>query len=155
MRLVEINSSNWDEIVMLTTNDSGMPTLHEKFLASNAYSILQSRFEKGWNVRGIENEGRLVGFTMYGYNFEDQFYEICRLMIDRRFQGKGYGRKALRLIIEEMKKINGIREIYISAEPENKRALDLYRSEGFSDTGRFLAGERLLVMELAKEGAAL
>ena len=151
MRLVEIDNSNWDEIVMLTTTESGMPTLHEKFLASNAYSILQSQFEKGWIVRGIEEGGQLIGFTMYGYNFEDSFYDICRLMLDRRFQGKGYGRKALRVIVEEMKKISGIREIYISAEPENKRALGLYRSEGFIDTGKLLEGEQLLVMKLPEE----
>ena len=145
MRLIPIDSGNWEEAASLTTNPGGMPTLHERFLASNAYSMLQARYEKGWNIRGIEEDGRMIGFAMYGYNFADRFYEICRLMIDRRFQGRGLGRQALRLILEEMKKTEGTEEIYISAEPENTRAIGLYLSEGFSDTGRFLEGERLLV----------
>ena len=152
MHLVEINSSNWEEVVSLTTNENGIPTLHEPFLASNAYSILQSQFQSGWNVRGIEEGGRMIGFTMYGFNEEEHFYEICRLMIDRRYQGKGFGRKALRLIIGEMKKLSG--EIYISAEPENKRALHLYQSEGFSDTGTLLEGEKLLKLSESSKKAA-
>ena len=148
MRLVRIDRNNWEKVAGLTTNADGMPTLHEEFLASNAYSLLQARFEGGWDTRAIEEDGEIVGFTMYGFNCTDGFYEICRLMIDRRFQGRGFGRRALRLITDEMKKIPGIREIYISAEPENGRALRLYRSEGFTDTGSFLEGETLLVMRI-------
>ena len=148
MKLVPIDSGNWEEAVLLTTNADGIPTLEEEFVASNAYSMLQAQYEEGWNIRGIEQDGHLIGFAMYGFNCEDHFYEICRLMIDRRFQSKGYGRKALRLIIDEMGKICGTDKIYISAEPENTRALKLYLSEGFSDTGDFLDGEQLLVMKL-------
>ena len=150
MKLVPIDRDNWEEAVLLSTNADGMPTLEEEFVASNAYSILQSQYEEGWTIRGIEEGGHLIGFTMYGFNSAEHFYEICRLMIDRRFQGKGFGRKALRLIIDEMKTIDGIRKIYISAEPENTRALCLYFSEGFTDTGDLLEGEKLLVLNLPK-----
>ena len=148
MRLTKIDESNWEKVAELTTNSDGTPTLYEGFVTGNAYSMLQAHFEEGWEIRAVEEAGELVGFTMFGLSSEEGFYEICRLMIDRKFQNRGLGRKALMLIIEEMKKSYSLSEIYISAEPENERGLHLYRSLGFKDTGRILEGEVLLKMDI-------
>ena len=45
----------------------------------------------------------ILGFTMYGSCKDQQFYELCRLTMDKRWQGKGYGSKVLRLVLHEMK----------------------------------------------------
>ena len=150
VRLVKIDCSNREAVAALTKNPDGVPTPEEEFVTSNARSLLEAQYEGGWTPRGVEAAGRLVGFVMYGWNAEEHFYEISRLMIDRRYQGQGCGRKALRLAVEDLKKTPGIREIFLSAEPENQRALALYESEGFADTGRILAGERLLVLKLTE-----
>ena len=147
MRLVEITKDNWEEVVEMTSNKDGIPTLYEGFVTGNAYSILQAFFEEGWETRAIEEEGKLVGFTMFGKG-PDDFPEICRLLIDRKYQNRGLGRRALSLITEEMKKDTSFKEIYISAEPENERGLHLYRSFGFKDTGKMVEGEVLLVMKI-------
>ena len=147
MRLLEITGDNWEEVAELTSEPNGKAALYEEFVAGNAYSMLQAFFEKNWTTRALEQEGKLVGFAMFGKGQQD-FTEICRLMIDRRFQNKGLGRQALLLIIEEMKKDPCLKEIYISAEPQNKRAIHLYKSFGFKDTGIIKDGELLLVMQL-------
>ena len=144
MELVRVNSSNWEKAAELTTNEDGIPTLYEKFIAGNACSILESIYEKGWQSFIIEENNTPVGFTMFGFNEKEGFYEICRLMIDFRHQGRGLGRKALRLIIKKMCEEFSPKEIYISSEKENERAIALYKSEGFLDTGLLLSGEKLL-----------
>lgn len=41
---------------------------------------------------------------MYGYCYENNSYDICRFMIDHKYQEKGYGKVALGKVIKEMKK---------------------------------------------------
>lgn len=68
MRLIDITKENWLHTVFLTTNESGKATITERFVASNALSIVQSMFEPGWIIKGIQAEDKLVGFTMYGFS---------------------------------------------------------------------------------------
>lgn len=82
----------------MTTNENGIHTLCEEFVASNALSIVQSFYEKTWTIKAIENKDKLIGFTMYGFCKDKNFYELCRIMIDRKYQGHGYGTKAMIMI---------------------------------------------------------
>ena len=68
-------------------------------------------------------------------------------MIDHRYQGKGYGKFALGKIIEEMKKLEECKDIYISFDPKNNIARKLYESFGFKDTGKVLEKELLFRLE--------
>jgi ribosomal protein S18 acetylase RimI-like enzyme len=103
MKLVDITKDNWEDVIFLTTNEAitvkgseepfevkGMPSLCENHVASNALSIVQSVYEDGWVIKAIEHEGELIGFTMFGWCEEEGFYELCRFMIDIRYQNKRY-----------------------------------------------------------------
>lgn len=93
MKLINVTKDNWEQVILLTTSHDGKHTLGEEFVASNAYSILQSQFESGWTVKAIQNQDELIGFTMYGWNAEARFYELCRFMIDNRYKAKVMDRK--------------------------------------------------------------
>ncbi|MFJ8066076.1 GNAT family N-acetyltransferase [Psychrobacillus sp. NPDC096426] len=148
MKLVEINKDNWLRTVLLTTNEDGKATVIEKFVASNALSIVQSIYETGWIVRGIEVDDKTIGFTMYGLDEDTKNYWICRLMIDHTSQGKGYGREAIQLILDDMKQLEGCETIYLSTEPDNEVAIKLYESFGFQKTGNINEGEAEFVLKL-------
>ena len=156
MRLVDITKENWKDVIFLSTNETitvkgsgepyeakGMPSLCEEFVASNALSIVQSVYEDGWTIKAIEHDGELIGFTMYGWNEEEEFYELCRIMIDRRFQNKGCGTQAIRLILDEMKTRFGCKEVYLSTDPENAVGKHVYEKIGFRSEHRMLDGEEL------------
>ena len=147
MKLIDINRDNWEEVIMLTTDKEGKHILGEEFVASNAYSIIQATYEKGWTIKVIENDKKLIGFTMYGFSEEDNCYELCRFMIDRKFQGKGYGKKALALIVDEMKKNCPHDEIYLSVDPENFKAKHIYEQLGFISTGKIIDEEEVYEMK--------
>ena len=156
MQLVDITKENWLDVLFLTTNETitvkgsgepyeaeGMPSLCEEFVASNALSIVQSVYEDGWIVKAIEQDGELIGFTMFGYNEEEGFYELCRIMIDRKFQNKGYGTQAIRMVLQEMKERFGCKEVYLSTDPENAVGRHVYEKAGFRTENRMLDDEEL------------
>lgn len=143
-----INEDNWEECIFLTTNKDNSHSICEEFVASNALSIAQSKIEDGWIIKAIYNETSMIGFTMYGYCYNQNFYEICRLMIDHKYQGNGYGRIALIKIINEMKKFKDCDEIYLSFDPDNKIAQKLYESLNFKDTNKIIDDEFLYKLSL-------
>ena len=93
----------------------------------------------------------LVGFCMFIFDPEDEDeedrYFIWRFMIDRRYQGKGYGQAALDAIIQYFKD-NGADRLYLSTEPENERGLHVYHKAGFKETGVISDGEAVLMRML-------
>lgn len=156
MQLVDITKENWWDVLCLTTNETitvkgsgepyeakGMPSLCEEFVASNALSIVQSVYEDGWIVKAVEQDGELIGFTMFGYNEEEEFYELCRIMIDRKYQNKGYGTQAIKMVLQEMKERFGCKEVYLSTDPENTVGKHVYEKVGFRSENRMLDDEEL------------
>ena len=156
MQLVDVTKENWEDVVFLSTNETitvkgsgepyeakGMPSLCEEFVASNALSIVQSVFEDGWVIKAIEHEGELIGFTMFGFCEGEGFYELCRIMIDKHYQNKGYGTQAIRMILDEMRSRFGCREVYLSTDPENAVGRHVYEKIGFRSEHRMLDDEEL------------
>lgn len=128
----------------------------KNFVATNTQSILEAYVTvTSGHVAlpfGIYEEDTLVGFVMLGYgNTEDEGepkiasgnYCIWRYMIDQRYQGKGYGSKALDAVIEYIRTMpcGKAEYIWLSFEPENKRAEALYQSKGFARNGEMCEGE--------------
>ena len=161
MRLIDITKDNWEDVIFLSTNETitvigsgepyeakGMPSLCEEFVASNALSIVQSVDEDGWITKAIEHDGELIGFTMFGWNEEEEFYELCRIMIDREVQNKGYGTQAIQLILDEMKARFGCKEVYLSTDPENVRGKHVYEKIGFRSEHRMIDDEELFKIVL-------
>lgn len=130
IRLIDITADNWEKTCCLNPGKNG-----RQFVASNAFSIAQSVFEKGWVIKGIQTNERLIGFTMYGYSDELEAYELCRFMIDEHYQGNGYGKCALRIIISEMFQSYKCKKIYLSTAPNNFRGKHIYENAGFIQTG--------------------
>ncbi len=130
IKLIDITKENWMKVCFLNPGKEG-----SNFVASNSFSITQSVFEKGWVIKGIQAEDNLIGFTMYGFCEELNAYELCRFMIDYRHQGNGYGKSALKVIIDEMFRCYQCDKIYLSTEPSNGRGKHIYESAGFVLTG--------------------
>ena len=65
------------------------------------------------------------------YWFTRSSYYIWRFMLDERYQGKGYGRKAAALAIHILKTADSEKPIKLSTEACNEKAQGLYLSLGF------------------------
>lgn len=133
IELKDIDRDNWHDCVKLKTAST-----QRYFVFSNMYSLVESKFDPNLVPKGIIAEGRMVGFIMYGKY--DGKYWISRLMIDKNHQGKGYGKAAIKKVIEILKEFEDCREIYIDYEPKNKTAETLYEHIGFKKTGMYSKG---------------
>ena len=146
-----VTKENWQSLIKLKVRDD-----QKNFVASNLYSIAQSHFgdefEGHWDLfaYGIYEDDTPVGFLMYGLNFahpSQQAY-IQRLMVDEKFQGKGYGRFGMQKMHEIFRAEERVKEVSISYEPENDVARKLYASLDFVETGRIIEDEVEAVLKL-------
>jgi diamine N-acetyltransferase len=76
-----------------------------------------------------------IGMALYYDCPELGAYDLSQLFIDERYQRKGYGKKAAKLIIEEMEKEHRFDRITLCYIEGNEAAERLYRSLGFVHTG--------------------
>lgn len=152
----KINSKNVWDIIKLEVNDQ-----QKTFVATNAESIIEAYTTitaGGVAIPfGIYQDELPVGFLMIGYGeipndknpeIAKGNYCIWRFMIDKRYQGKGYAKVALRLALDFIKTFPvGIANYcYLSYEPENTIAAKLYRSFGFEETGEYDGEEKISVI---------
>ena len=150
VELKEITLANIWDVVDLKVNDN-----QKKFVADNAVSIAQSKVQPECIPLAIYGDNILVGFLMYCIDrsiYKDNEYWIYRLMIDEKYQGKGYRKKAMEIIIDKIKEDKTHNRIMTSFEPENIIAKKLYQKLGFELTGEMTGeiddNDREEIMEL-------
>jgi diamine N-acetyltransferase len=107
-----------------------------EFVADNDHYLKLAESCECWSAFGIYDEDRPVGFCMYGRDPKDGQLWISQLMIDSAHQSKGYGRKALLLMLELIRSDADAMCVYLSFEPWNEWAKALYESVGFFPDGR-------------------
>ncbi|CAK7079834.1 spermidine acetyltransferase [Tissierella sp. P1] len=142
LKLINIDSENFWEIIKLKVTKQ-----QEEFVASNTFSIAQSKVQPECIPLAIYNDETPIGFLMYCIDSIDKEYWIYRIMIDIKYQSKGYGRQAMELLINRIKEDKKHHVIFISFEPENEWAKALYESMGFTPDGRVVEGEIVYKLE--------
>lgn len=139
----EITPANFRECVNLKVAAD-----QTTFVASNVYSIAQAKVFSSRNPFAVYAEDQMVGFVMYGFDEDDGRFYLGRLMIDEKFQGKGYGKAATLEVLERMRQIKDCKEVYLSFVPQNEKAEKLYESVGFKKTGELEEGEVVMRFEI-------
>ncbi len=113
------------------------------FVASNTESLDEAALDADARPRVVMAGDRVVGFLMYEAPADDDEATIYRFMIDRASQGKGYGKAALRKVLDEISGLGHVRHVSICYEPENEGARHLYRAAGFVEEGLDEDGEMI------------
>jgi diamine N-acetyltransferase len=125
--LKPITADNWKGCIDLKVKDE-----QADFVPSNLYSIAEAQFYPQAAPLAIYSEqGQMVGFVLYGVDVENGKWKIFRLMIDHAHQGKGYGRAAMKQVIERLRSRPDCNEILIAYQTDNDAARQLYASLGF------------------------
>jgi diamine N-acetyltransferase len=151
LELRPVTLQNWNSLIKLKVRED-----QKNFVASNLYSIAEAQFgfdEEGhWRLFpfGLYMEEEPVGFAMTGLNYAHPGFQglILRLMVDEKFQGKGYGRAAMESMLETFRADESVKVVCITYEPENDPARNLYASLGFQETGEFMENEVVALLRL-------
>lgn len=159
IRLEAINGRNVREILKLRVGEA-----QKSFVAPNETSIIEAYIAIAHHGQafpfGIYNDDMPVGFCMIGFGADDDWedapaiakgsYNLWRFMIDERCQGKGYGRAAMKLILDFIagEPCGPAEYCWLSYEPENAAAKALYASFGFTETGEWDGDEIIAALRL-------
>ncbi len=131
--LADITEDNWTEAVSLSVNES-----QKRFVASSQGILTRGYVYRNCGGRAflIENDGIAVGLALVREFTEEPFgYDLQQFMIDARYQNRGYGSQALKLILDELRNEGKYDHVEVCVKKEDTDAIRLYERYGFLDSG--------------------
>ncbi len=133
IKLTSVTEDNWMEVAALSVKE------HQKQYLAPAIGILARGYVyRNCNARVlvIENDNTIVGVALVReFTDEPLGYDLQQFMIDRNYQGRGYGSSALRLILAFLRREAHFDHVEVCVKKENAEAIHLYEKFGFVDSG--------------------
>jgi len=119
------------------------------FIASNAYSLSEAYALTNHELYvpmpyGVYHNDTIVGFCLVVYqpidekdpDDDENVYYLSRIMIDKRYQGRGYGKAALQKVVEVIKTFpHGPATAIVLASNPNNQPASLFQAFGFKEMG--------------------
>lgn len=150
--LREITAATRRDVTLLKVSTEQM-----SYVATNAESLAEAHFHPEAWFRGIYAGDTPVGFVMLedwnGIPGSDPTAPITlwRFMIDQRYQGSGYGKRALEMIVSHVRErteTTGHRLFLTSYVPGDHSPRDFYLKFGFEPTGEKDGDEIILALPI-------
>lgn len=147
-----VTEVNWRETLTLA-----LPPEQQRFVAGYApiaaIALAKAYIRPGgvvWTPWAIYASATMVGFLALACEPDtDDQYWLFHFFIDQRYQGRGYGRAALRRYIALVRReYPQCRALQLVVHPENIAAQHLYTSAGFQPTGGERWGEPVYRLSL-------
>jgi diamine N-acetyltransferase len=127
INLKPVSVENWYECTQLKVKTEQLNV----FPAPVVYWIAESKYVDDFELRAVYWDDDLVGFVVFcAKPDKDENYWIPAIMIDEKYQRKGYGKAAMEKLIELMSMMN-CKRLMIGHRPNNQIAECLYDSLGF------------------------
>lgn len=140
IHLVDIDPGNWR--LGLRVADS------QKNYVSDSYAMLARAYayrEQRSRAFVIYDNETPVGMGMYHDCPDLDAFDLSQIFIDERYQRKGYGKAASKLVLDAMKQDGKYSKAILCYIEGNNAAKDLYESFGFVEIDR---DEDEIIMEL-------
>jgi diamine N-acetyltransferase len=124
-----------------------------KMVSDNAISMAQAHFSDNAWMRAIYADNMPIGFVLLhtGSDYDDGIdcpgIFLWRFMIAGPYQGKGYGRLALKRLLAQLQ-AQGIPELYTSCGLGEASPEGFYKRLGFEPTGEMYGDEIELRLKL-------
>jgi len=135
--------------------DGYLGSMEEIFAEADAE---QRAMPRPWAVHDADT-GTLVGFAMISDNIPQPMdddligpYYLWKLLIDHRFQRRGYGAATLEAIAGYLATRPGAGVLYTSCADGPGSPRGFYLRFGFADTGQVMQGENILALDLVLRG---
>ncbi len=143
----DINNENYNDALNLKVRKD-----QEGFIETVEECLDEAKRVPLWRTVGIYCKNDLIGFAMYGlWKMEGDCGRLWldRFMIGEDFQGRGYGKESLKLLVDRLYKEYNRNEIYISVYDNNILAIRMYEKVGFKFNGELdINGEKIMKLEL-------
>ena len=133
MRLISVTENNWMEVASLSVKEE-----QKKYVAPAIGILARGYVYRDCNAKiyAFENDGVIVGTALVReFTDEPLGYDLQQFMIDEKYQGKGYGSRALELILDELRKEGRYDHVELCVKKADAEAIRLYGKHGFADSG--------------------
>lgn len=141
IKFKEITCENFWEVIDLSVAEN-----QEKLVTSNAVSIAQSKVQPECIPLAVYVDDEPVGFAMYCIDRDEGEYWIYRLMIDKRFQGRGYGKTAAKMLVELIQEDKSRHKIFLGVHLDGGASVHIYKSLGFEFDGQVFGSEHIMCL---------
>jgi diamine N-acetyltransferase len=150
LRFEEITDKNFHDCINLEVHPEQKDCFYFKSNRPNVMSLAEAYIYKDHKVLAIYDGETMVGTVFYSPKNDFGGAWLTRLMIDRRHQGKGFGRKAMKMLVERIRdETRGkCARLGTSYEPENSIAEKLYKNLGFRPSGEKLGDQIMVWLDL-------
>ena len=147
--LREVTTENFRDVLNLRVSPD-----QREYVASNDRSVAEAHFHQEAWFRAIYADETPVGFLMlHDENLreqvrQDDYYFLWRLMVDERFQGLGFGRRAVLLLVQHIRRRPNATALLTSFHPGHSGPRGFYHKLGFAETGKHVGEEVEMRLEL-------
>lgn len=145
--LREITAEN---VVPVCKLSDALSEPHKRMVAHNGQSIAQAHYSPFAWYRAIYADETPVGFIMLYDNPEMPRYFLWRLMIAGPYQGLGYGRQSIQLLVDYVRTRPGAKELLVSCGEGEGSPEGFYAKMGFKRTGDKWNEEVVMSMSLVQ-----
>ena len=140
IHLVDIDPGNW-RLKLEAAESQKHYVANSSVMLARAYAYREQRSR----AFVIYDDETPVGMGLY-YDLPDlDCYDLSQIFIDERYQGRGYGRAATKLILDAMKQDGKYNKVDLCYIEGNDAAKKLYESFGFVEIDR---DEDEIIMEM-------
>ena len=133
MRLISVTEDNWMDVASLSVKEE------QKGFVAPAIGILARGYvyrDCNAKIYAFENDGVIVGMALVReFTDEPLGYDLQQFMVDGQYQRKGYGSRALQLILAELQKEGHYDHVELCVKKADTEAIRLYEKHGFVDSG--------------------
>ena len=140
IRLEDIDEGNW-RIPLRVSKAQEQYVANTTTILARAYAYRNDRSQ----ALLIYEDDTPVGMVLYHDEDSLDAYIFSEILIDERFQGKGYGTTATKLVLDRMKEDGRYHKVVLCYIEGNDAAKKLYESFGFEEIDR---DEDEIIMEL-------
>jgi diamine N-acetyltransferase len=145
VELVDINEDTVRGICLLSET---LGEAQRGMVADNAISLSQAHFSSHARFWAIQAGKAPVGFMMIIDDPVTPEYYLWRFMIAEPYQGRGYGRAAIELLIDYVSGRPGAETLSLSCGQGEGSPQNFYEKIGFTTTGEFDDDEIVLQITL-------
>ena len=142
IHLEPVDPGNWRLGLKVSEEQENFVSYDMRILA-RAYAFRQYRSQAFIIYHGDTP----VGMAMYYDWNEGRAYDFSQFFIDQRYQGKGYGIEAARLVLDRMRQDGKYQKVVLCFIEGNETARRMYEKLGFHLTGE--RDENEIIMEMS------
>jgi diamine N-acetyltransferase len=141
VRVVAVDADNVEAVLAVAPRAG-----QDAWVRPVSWYVARSAYERVWTPWALVADGEVVGFVETAFDPGDASWCIGGVVVDAAQQGRGIGRAAMQVLVDDLRSRPGCRLVALTVHEDNAAARALYRSLGFAETGERDDDELVMVL---------